>query len=239
MKRAPARPRSRGASASPPVALVTGFEPFGSFDRNPSALIAEALDGATVAGVRIVGRVLPVDLNAVDGALAAALRATGPDAVIALGLAASEPVIRLERVALNVADFTTPDNAGNLSRNAPLDPKGPDARSSRLPLEAILEALLGAGIPARLSETAGLYLCNAAMYRLLARLPAGVPGGFIHLPPLPEQVAATIRGMAGRPPERGAALASMPLDLQRRAIEIALATTFAESPRTGRGIGRR
>ncbi|MBM3524487.1 MAG: hypothetical protein FJX57_16175 [Alphaproteobacteria bacterium] len=227
MSLAAAKRRRRGDTSPAPVVLVTGFEPFGGFDRNPSALVAQALDGITIGGAKVVGRVLPVDLKAIDAAIAATLKAVSPAAVIALGLAGSEPVIRLERVALNVADFSMPDNAGNRSRNAPIDSRGPDARLSRLPLEAILEALLAAGIPARLSETAGLYLCNAAMYRLLGRLSAGVPGGFIHLPPLPEQVAAQLRGMSGRPPERGAALASMALELQRRAVEIAIGATLA------------
>lgn len=208
-----------------PVALVTGFDPFGGHAVNPSAEIAARLDGRHVAQVRIVGRVLPVDLVNLGGALDRVLAESRPDMVIALGLAASEPVIRLERVALNVADFTTPDNAGAVRRNAPLDPAGPDARLSRLPLEAIHEAILAAGIPARLSETAGLYLCNALMYRLLGRLPPGVPGGFIHLPPLPGQVAEAIRNAGGRVAERGANLASMSLELQARAVEIAVETT--------------
>lgn len=220
--------------AKPATILLTGFEPFGGFARNPSALIVEALDGRTIAGVRILGRILPVDLAGLDAALGKALAGATPKAVIALGLAASEPVIRLERVALNVADFSIPDNTGALSRNAPLDPTGPDARLSRLPLEAILDRLLEAGIPARLSETAGLYLCNAAMYGLLGRVAAPTPCGFIHLPPLPDQVATLLRGRDGRPPERGLSLASMGLDLQRQAVEIAVAATAAALPARAR-----
>lgn len=216
--------------AKPATILLTGFEPFGGFERNPSALIVEALDGRTIAGIRISGRILPVDLAGLDAALAKALTGIAPKAVIALGLAASEPVIRLERVALNVADFSTPDNTGAVSRNAPLDTTGPDARLSRLPLAAILDRLLAAGIPARLSVTAGLYLCNAAMYRLLGRVPAPTPCGFIHLPPLPDQVATLLRERDGRPPERGLSLASMGLDLQRQAIEVAIAATAATLP---------
>lgn len=218
----------------PATIVLTGFEPFGGFARNPSALIVEALDGRTLAGARILGRILPVDLAGLDAALGKALAGTAPSAVIALGLAASEPVIRLERVALNVADFSTPDNTGAISRNAPLDPAGPDARLSRLPLEAILDGLLAAGVPARLSETAGLYLCNAAMYRLLGRVKAPTPCGFIHLPPLPDQIATLLRGRDGRPPERGLPLASMGLDLQRQAVEIAIAATIAALPSRAR-----
>jgi len=207
------------------TALVTGFEPFGGHRLNPSAEIATRLDGCRLGRVRVVGRVLPVDLVGLDAALDKVLTETRPDLVVALGLAASEPVIRLERVALNVADFTTPDNVGAVRRNAPLDPAGPDARFSRLPLEAILAATLAAGIPARLSETAGLYLCNALMYRLLGRLRPAIPGGFIHLPPLPGQIAEAIRHAGGRVAERGASLASMALELQARAVEIAIETT--------------
>jgi hypothetical protein len=137
--------------------LVTGFETFGGHDENPSALVATTLDGREIAGARVIGRILPVDLDGLDAALDAALADQNPDAVLAFGLAGNEAVIRLERVALNVADFGIPDNAGGMRRNAPLEPGGPDARFSRLPLEAILDATLAAGIPARLSDTAGLY----------------------------------------------------------------------------------
>ena len=221
-----AKPRAVKAASSREVAIVTGFDPFGGHRVNPSALIARALDGTRIAGTRIVGRVLPVDLDGLDAALDTALAGAAPRLVLALGLAASEPVIRLERVALNLADFNIPDNAGNLRRGEALEPQGPAARESRLPLERILGNLLAAGIPARFSETAGLYLCNAAMYRLLGRIPARIPCGFIHLPPLPAQIAELLQLSAGRAGERAPGLASMALDMQQRAIEIALATTL-------------
>ena len=56
-------------------------------------------------------------------------------------------------------------------------------------LARIRRALLDHGIPARLSSTAGTYLCNAAMYRFLRAVPASVPCGFIHIPLLRAQVA--------------------------------------------------
>src|SRR6185437_14168316 len=142
--------------------LITGFEPFGGDATNPSQAIAEALDGRRIADMPVVGSVLPVEMARLDGALAAALRELDPAVVILLGLAEGEPVVRLERVALNLADFRIPDNAGDRRADEPLDPRGPAALSSRLPLREIRTALLAAGIPARLSETAGTYLCNAA-----------------------------------------------------------------------------
>ena len=92
MSTRPPRPTVRGARRAPRTVLLTGFEPFAGFDRNPGALIVEALDGRRIAGARIVGRVLPVDLRRIDAAIADVLARVQPDAVVALGLAASEPV---------------------------------------------------------------------------------------------------------------------------------------------------
>mgnify|MGYP006274758807 CR=1 FL=1 len=197
------------------AALVTGFEPYGGMNLNPSAEIVRRLDGAKIGGVPVVGRLLPVDIARLDAALKAALAGLDPVAVILLGLAPGETCIRLERVALNLADFPIPDNAGAKTRDQPLDRWGNAALWSRLPLRAIETRLLGMGIPARLSESAGTYLCNASMYRALSWLPKRVPCGFIHLPLLPAQVAIGLESGGNPQP-------SMAFPVQRRAIEIAL-----------------
>lgn len=203
--------------------LLTGFEPFGGFTRNPSAEIAVKLDGARIGGVAVVGRVLPVDLAALDGALGNILAEIEPVAAVLLGLAAGESAIRLERRAVNLADFPIPDNAGMRLRDRKLVPGAPDALPTRLPLRDIQDALLAAGIPAVLSESAGAYLCNAAMFAALRRLPKRVPCGFIHLPHLPQQVAALVESGAAATP-------SMEFSRQRRAVELALAVTLESRP---------
>lgn len=221
------------------AALVTGFEPYGGMEHNPSAEIARRLDGARIAGVPVVGRRLPVDLGAFDQAWRGLLKEVDPVAVILLGLAPGEAVIRLERVALNLADFPIPDNAGASVMDRTVDARGAAALWSRLPLRAIQRRLLAMGIPARMSETAGTYLCNVAMYRALRSIPRLVPCGFIHLPLLPAQVAIAIeRKLAGDPLPAGAASdsagPSMAFPFQRRAIEIALAVTLESTRRRRR-----
>src|SRR5258708_5646804 len=195
------------------AALVTGFEPFGGYARNPSAEIAQQLDGSRIAGVPVVGPVLPVDMAARDRALIGALRGVDPAAVILLGLAPGEAVIRLERVALNLADFTIADNAGMRLADRSLDKAAGAGLWARLPLRAIQAKLLAAGIPARLSETAGTYLCNAALYRALAAVPRRLPCGFIHLPLLPAEVAA-----GPRPDQAPAPPPSLALSLHPYAV---------------------
>ena len=151
-------------------ALVTGFEPYGGRGRNPAGEIAARLDGSEVAGVRVVGRNLPVKFAALDEAVAATLAEVDPAVVISLGLCPGEPVIRLERVAINVADFEIPDNDGTVLVDRPLDAADAAARFATLPLRRVQEALLQAGIPARLSSSAGTYLCNKALYRFLGAI---------------------------------------------------------------------
>lgn len=207
------------------IALVTGFEPFGAHRMNPSLEVAKRLDGIEVGAHRVAGRVLPVAIESLRPRLETLVAEIDPAVVVSLGLAAGEPVIRLERVGLNLADFEIADNEGAIARDHPVEPGGPAARGATLPLRAISEALLGAGIPVRLSTTARTYLGNAALYTLLGTSAAerGVPCGFVHLPYLPEQAAALLgTGAAG---ERGP-WPSMSLATMVEAVRIVVAVSL-------------
>ena len=212
--------------------LLTGFEAYGGRSVNPSEAIVRGLDGAMVAGELVEGRCLAVELRSVGPAIRAAIEETDPRLVLCLGLWPGAPVLRLERVAINQADFDMPDNAGLIARE-PLDPLGPAAYAASLPLHAIRDRLLAAGIPCELSGTAGQFLCNAVMYHALAAAAArnpAPPAGFIHLPYLPEQVAgllaASHAGQGLAPHHRGE-LASMGLERMRAGVMLAIETGLA------------
>ena len=214
-------------SKSHPSFLLTGFEPYGGMSSNPAFATMRALDGETIGGYRIAGRPLPVSIARIGAAIDELLHGLRPKAVISLGLAPGEPVIRLERVGLNLADFELGDNEGEISRDKPVSRQGTAARWASLPLRNIEAALLAKGIPARLSETAGTYLCNACLYNFLERLESqGVSCGFIHVPMTPDLAAEAIAkrrhdGMDRLPPP------SMSLDLIVAAVRIAIAETAA------------
>ena len=196
------------------VVLVTGFEPFAGGRVNPSAEVATRLDGRRVGGVEIRAAVLPVHHVGAAAAVSTLLDAHAPRAVVHLGLAAERAQIALERVAINVMDYSIPDNAGWQARDEPCVAGGPAAYFSTLPVRPMLEALHGAGVPAYLSTTAGTYLCNFVMYTTLHVLAGGrrpVPAGFVHLPALPSMIEA---GNAEQP--------SMDLGLMLRGVETAL-----------------
>jgi pyroglutamyl-peptidase len=154
--------------------LVTGFEPFGEHETNPSQLVAEALDGV----------VLPVSYERAPDALRAAIDERKPDVVICLGLANDRSAISVERWAHNLDEATTVDNEGVAGSGRAIDPGGPLARASTLAVDEIVAALQAEEIPVEVSRDAGGYLCNHVFYRLMGAVPAGTRGGFVHVPPI-------------------------------------------------------
>jgi pyroglutamyl-peptidase len=222
--------------------LLTGFEPYGGRGINPAADVARRLDGQRIGAARVAARVLPVAFEGLRAHLREAIKALRPCAVVALGLYPGEPMIRLERVGLNLADFEIADNAGLRITGAAVEAGGAPARFATLPLGAIQRRLLEAGIPARPSTSAGTFLCNAALYaslELLHALGHDVPCGFVHLPYLPRQVAllvaelqeARAQSAPGRSEGLGqrADLASMALATQVEAVRIVIETTLAHT----------
>jgi pyroglutamyl-peptidase len=153
---------------------VTGFEPFGGHDVNPSQLIAEDLGGV----------VLPVSYARAADALRESLRERDPDVVVCLGLAESRSAIAVERFAHNLDEASTTDNDAAAGSGAEIEPGGPLACRSTLPVDAIVAALRDEGIPAEVSRDAGGYLCNHVFYVLARTLKQHQLGGFVHVPPL-------------------------------------------------------
>jgi pyroglutamyl-peptidase len=225
--------------------LLIGFEPYGGRSLNPAFETMRALDRRAIAGAEVVGRALPVSLTQLRQTLARHLDEVNPQAVIALGLWPGEPMIRLERIGINVADFEIADNEGSRPGDSALAQEGLAARVATLPLRGIETALLSEGIPARISSTAGTFLCNACLYTLLDLLDeqgqSNVPAGFIHVPYAPAQIAQMLEDLRAESVlelHQRADLASMDLTTTARAIEIAIAVTAgwlagtaAEKPR--------
>jgi pyroglutamyl-peptidase len=217
-------------TAGSPI-LITGFEPFAGLAYNPSAEIAAALDGREIGDRKIVGRLLPVDFALYRAALDALLREFSPSLYIGFGLASGEDMIRIERFGVNLADFDIPDNAGVRHMGRAIESDGPAARSATLPCVEIRTALLEAGIPARLSNSAGSYLCNATLYSALGLCAAQAnppPCGFVHLPYASHQVAELLR--AGNGPLNGESLApSLPIETMIAAAKLVVRTSAAQA----------
>ncbi|GAB3237883.1 pyroglutamyl-peptidase I [Glycomyces halotolerans] len=169
--------------------LLTGFEPFDSIDGNASWEAVKAAAEQPVAGTVFDTALLPVTFSGGPDALETAIERAEPDVVLAVGQAAGRQAVTVERVAVNLVNASIPDNDGRQPVGVPLDPGGPDAYFTNLPLRRCVAAARGAGVPTAESLTAGSYVCNAVFYRLmrLATVRPGLLGGFVHVPLTPEQ----------------------------------------------------
>jgi pyroglutamyl-peptidase len=195
--------------------LVTGFEPFGGERVNPSAEVARALDGRTIAGARVAGIVLPCVFGVAIDALRSAIDTHRPQLVLALGQAAGREGFTLERVAINLDDARIADNVGAQPIDSPVIARGPAAHFTTLPIKAMVAALHDAGHSASVSYSAGTFVCNHVFYGLQHALKRrrGMRSGFMHLPCLPQQA------LRGQP--------SLPLATMVEGVTLALATALA------------
>jgi len=170
--------------------LVTAFDPFGGESVNP-ALAAVMQLPDEMDGISIIKKELPTAFGRGGDILRSILDEEKPDAVISVGQAGGRAGITIERVAINIDDARIPDNDGIKREDTPIEPTGPAAYFSTLPIKAIVGALQDAGIPAAVSDSAGTFVCNHVMYTALhyaALKQPGLKAGFVHIPYLPGQV---------------------------------------------------
>lgn len=191
--------------------LLTGFDPFGGEQSNPSWEVVRRLDGLLIGdNHQIVSARLPCEFVNSLHILEAAIRQHHPAIVIGLGQAGGRADISLERIAINIDDARIPDNVGVQPVDVPVIEGGPAAYFTSLPIKAIAQELHQSGIPASVSQTAGTFVCNHVFYGLMhmaGRPDSGIQrAGFIHIPYLPEQAVAY------------AGAASMPLEMLKTAI---------------------
>ena len=176
-------------SAEGPI-LVTGFEPFGGETLNASWEAVRLLPD-DISGHRVERLLLPVEFGRSGDILCEEVGRLHPAMVLAVGEAGGRAHVCVERVALNLMRARMADNVGCAPQGEPVVPGAPDAILSTLPVDACVEASRAAGVPTDASETAGLYVCNQLMFRLLHYVcGAGtqIPAGFVHVPYVAEQV---------------------------------------------------
>ncbi|GGJ34963.1 pyroglutamyl-peptidase I [Deinococcus roseus] len=172
--------------------LLTGFEPFGGEQINPSWLAVQRVP-ELLPDLDIVCHQLPTVFGAALQELRVAIEDHHPQVVICTGQAGGRVSISLERVAINLMDARIPDNAGQQPLDEAIFEDAPSAYFTTLPIKRLRQRLAREGIPAEISYSAGTFVCNNVFYGLMHDLQLhfpGVIGGFVHVPYLPEQVAS-------------------------------------------------
>lgn len=170
--------------------LLTGFEPFGGEEVNPSWEAVKQLHGEVIDDVTLVAEQLPTVFGKSVAVLEQLIEQHNPDIVICVGQAGGRLHITPERVAINMDDARIPDNQGNQPIDEPIADKGPVAYWSTIPIKRIVENMKESNIPASISHTAGTFVCNHIFYGLMdyiTRTSSSIRGGFIHIPFIPEQ----------------------------------------------------
>lgn len=166
--------------------LMTGFEPFGGEKKNPSWEAVSRLPDK-LCGAEIMRRRLPVTYAGSEAELTRLTEELRPGYVIATGQAGGRTGVSVECCAVNRDHSDRPDNAGETRRYAPISQSGAAAYFTDAPVEKIVAAVRGAGLPCAPSFSAGTYVCNHVYYRLLESAGRAL---FVHVPFIPEQVPA-------------------------------------------------
>ena len=172
--------------------LLTGFEPFHEYKINSSWSLVDSFKNTT-SDFECIKLLLPVEFKAVSNLVPEILKQYQPDIVLAFGQCIGDS-IRIERVALNIDDARSADNAGYAPADIKIHDDGKNAYFATLPIKRMQQVVADKNIPAVISNSAGTYVCNHLFYELLywcdkLSLPTKI--GFVHLPRLPEQVSGT------------------------------------------------
>jgi pyroglutamyl-peptidase len=176
--------------------VISGFDHYDGVDVNPSVEVPKILaeqglgacegpdDPLDQVDVTIHAVSIPVSFAKAWPTLLQTIEAARPNIVIATGLKHTARGMMLERCATNFVDTIRPDADNVIPRREPIDPNGPAAYWTRLPLRSILKDFTSDSVPATLSSDAGTFVCNSLFYNLLnwTATQDRVLGGFVSFP---------------------------------------------------------
>ena len=185
--------------------LITGFDPFGGADVNPSWQAVKRLPDR-VGDFELCKLEIPTVFHLATQVVLQKAAEWEPDVILCVGQAGGRDSITPERIAVNIRDGRIADNGGNQPRGEFVAADGPAAYFATVPVMQMAQAVEQAGIRATVSNSAGAFVCNDTLYGILhAFAGTQVRCGFIHVPYIPEQ---------GNP--------SMPLENITAALEAAI-----------------
>lgn len=176
--------------------LITGFDPFGGENINPSWETVKRLPDE-IGSYRLHKLQIPTRFGVAAEKVLETARMIVPDAIISVGQAGGRKGITPEVVAINLQEASIPDNAGHQPTDTPVAAHGPAAYFSTLPVRRMVESIREKGLPSNLSFSAGAFVCNDVMYTLLHHFQGTqVQCGFIHVPFLPEQAKENVPSLS-------------------------------------------
>lgn len=158
--------------------LITAFEPFGGAETNITQSVLSLLPDS-FADWAVEKVCLPVSFKRAPIVLREAIVTYSPDLVIMLGQCPAGDNIRLERFAINMMDSKNADKDGYIPNEETIYAHQPLALQTPLPIKELVNFCTGNVLPIRISNSAGLYVCNRVYYEALYAKQKAV---FIHVP---------------------------------------------------------
>ena len=168
--------------------LITGFDPFGGEKINPSweavSLLPDTINHYNIHKLQI-----PTQFDTASKRILDKASSVHPDVILCIGQAGGRDSITPEVIGINLREASIPDNAGYQPVNTPVMEGSREAYFSTVPVRTMVNNLRSNHIPARLSYSAGTFVCNDVLYTLLNTYhESDTLVGFIHVPYLPEQI---------------------------------------------------
>lgn len=170
--------------------LISGFEPFGEESINPSWEAVKLLP-STIDDIELIKVEIPVVRYTAVKQLAALIEKELVDVVICVGQSGGSDAICVERVGINIDDYRIGDNDGNQPIDEIIIKGAPTAYFSNLPIKKMVHSITSKGISAKVSDSAGTYVCNHVLFSMCHLVNTKYPkmkAGFIHIPFVPNQV---------------------------------------------------
>lgn len=168
------------------IVLITAFEPFGGAESNITQSILSLLPDS-IADWAIEKVCLPVSFKRAPIVLREAIATFSPDLVIMLGQCPAGENIRLERFAINMMDSTKGDNDGYIPNEETIYAHQPLALQTPLPIKELERFCTDDVLPVKISNSAGLYVCNRVYYEALHLHQRAI---FVHVPKNMERIIA-------------------------------------------------
>lgn len=165
--------------------LVTGFEPFGGYDVNPTQEIAEKMNGTRIGNAEIIGEVLPCTYYGWFEAAKKVIEKIQPQIIIHLWLTSSAQGVRIEQIARNIKDSKYVDADWVEGRGAKIVEDERVQRFMNSQWTKIHSILQANKIPVELFIDAESFICNSLMYLMcqyISEQKLNIKNTFLHIP---------------------------------------------------------
>lgn len=148
--------------------LLTGFEPFGPYEYNPTQQSALDFNGKVFDDREVEGAVLPAVYNAFGHLMRYVKSGNGSYAIINTGLCSSAQGFRIESTFRNNMHGKYADALGYNPQNIPIwhGEKFPRIVRAKGAHKRLYELLTNEGIPAERSSDADTFICNSLGYSI-------------------------------------------------------------------------